>query len=524
MTTCGASQPGGRAIVDLAAHAGGRMAYSGGGDGDGLYRTIFDTAVDAIAVVDEAETIRAFNRAAEEIFGYRADEVIGRRVDLLLPDGLRAARDLYLASGPRKITDIGREVSARRKDRSVFPLDLSAAEWDDGGNRFVTATMRDATLRKQGEEELRAVTDRLSAVLESTTDSVILIDRQWRLSFLNRRARGCFGPADGGMVGARFWDLWPGDEGDPARAALIAAFEGQRACVLEDFVAAREAWFEIHAFPWDGGLALFLRDVTERKAAERERQAVAFNLRQTSKMEALGRLSGGISHDFNNLLMVMGHMVEIAGDTLPEGAEAREPLTQVGRAVERATELVRQILAFSRRDEPRRERVCLSQIVGEALALVAVAIPSTISLRRRIAAPGDVLGDPTQLHQVVMNLAMNAADAIGDRAGHIDVGVDEAVIDVAQHLSLPPGAYVRLTVRDNGIGMSADILERAFEPFFTTKSVGEGTGLGLAVVHGIITGHGGAVLIDSTPGAGTVLSVYLPRSAGADPGPSPMPG
>lgn len=475
------------------------------------YREIVATAVDAIALIDEDGTILTFNPAAEEIFGYPAREVVGRPASLLLRDPIGATRDLYLAAGGRRIVDIGRDAVGRRKDGSAFPLDLSAAEWVDNGRRFVTATMRDGTLRRQAEADLRDLGARLSAVLESTADSVILVDRAWRISFANGQARGRFGRAGGDPVGTGLWDFWPRDDGDRLRRMLEDALERQAPQAREVFIAALATWLEIRAHPWDGGLALFVRDIGERKEAERQRQILEHQLRQSSKMAALGRLASGISHDFNNLLLAMGNMVALAADTLPEAAEAREHLALVSQAVERAGGLVGQILAFCRQEEPRRERVRLSRVIAEVLDLVQTTIPATIALRPRLAYRGSVLGDPVQLHQIVVNLAMNAADAIGRRPGTIAIDLDRAGADDERRLSLPAGDYVRLVVRDDGAGMSAEVLERAFEPFFTTKKAGEGTGLGLAIVHGIVTAHGGAILVDSRPGAGTAFTIYLPR-------------
>lgn len=243
----------------------------------------------------------------------------------------------------------------------------------------------------------------------------------------------------------------------------------------------------------------------------------ASRLREASRMEALGWLAGGISHDFNNLLLAMGHLVEIAAATLPADAEAHEPIALVGRAVERAAALVARIMAFSREDSPRRELVNLARVVADAASLIEAVIPATIVLSHRECDPCEVVGDPYDLHRVVMNLAMNAADAIGESPGHIDIGVGSLCIAPGEPGPAPPGAYARLTVRDDGIGMTAETAARAFDPFFTTKAAGGGSGLGLAVVHGIVAAHGGAVAIDSAPGAGTSVSVYLPLFTRGEP-------
>jgi signal transduction histidine kinase/CheY-like chemotaxis protein len=251
------------------------------------------------------------------------------------------------------------------------------------------------------------------------------------------------------------------------------------------------------------------RNITERKLLEAQ-------LRQAQKMEAIGTLASGIAHDFNNILAAILGYSELTLDEVPPASPARQHLQRVIAAGVRAKELVQQILLFSRQTEQARQPLQLSPLVTEALALLRAALPATIELRQALADHvGTVMADPTQIHQVLLNLCTNAAQAMRDTGGVLTVGLDtcERVADMpagAPHLA--PGPYVRLTVRDTGPGMTPAILERIFEPFFTTKDVGEGTGLGLAVVHGIISNHGGAIRVDSAPGYGTTFTVYLPRS------------
>ena len=248
-------------------------------------------------------------------------------------------------------------------------------------------------------------------------------------------------------------------------------------------------------------------DITNRKRAE-EAQL------RSQKLESLGTLAGGIAHDFNNILVAITGNTRLAKSDLPRGHPAQESLDEIARAGARAVDLVRRILTFSRPYDHKREVMALAPVVDEALKLVRATLPSTVEIRTHY---GDdvppVSIDPTQIHQIIVNLATNAAHAIGPHGGHIDVRIDAADVgpDFASHTpGLREGRYVRLEVADDGCGMESATLDRIFDPFFTTKPQGLGTGLGLSVVHGIVKSHEGAVSVYSEPGRGTSLRIYIP--------------
>jgi PAS domain S-box-containing protein len=247
-------------------------------------------------------------------------------------------------------------------------------------------------------------------------------------------------------------------------------------------------------------------DITEKRGLEEQ-------LRQAHKMEALGTLAGGIAHDFNNILGIILGNAELALLNNPDGQPTRQLLEQIHQACMRAQTLVRQILSFSRKT-PQELQLChLGPIVQESLALLRTLIPTTIELRLDITATADVvLADPAQIHQVMINLVMNALQAMEDAGGVLEVSLVDLVLDeiAAQHHELKPGSYVQLTVRDTGGGIAPAIMGRIFDPYFTTKEVGKGTGMGLAVVHGIVTHHGGAISAQSVLGRGASFQVYLP--------------
>jgi PAS domain S-box-containing protein len=277
-------------------------------------------------------------------------------------------------------------------------------------------------------------------------------------------------------------------------------------------------------------------DISELKAAEAHQRALETQLRESQKMEAIGTLAGGVAHDFNNLLAaILGNLALAREDVGPDHL-AQESLAEIGRAAIRARQLVQQILAFSRRQTQELQRQPLLPLVEDALRLLRSLLPAGVRLNTRLgAAAMPVLADATQIQQVLMNLCTNAWQAMGAQPGDITVALRETPVDAALALKLggiDPGAYVCLSVADNGPGMGADTQRRIFEPFFTTKAPGSGTGLGLSVVHGIVKAHRGAIAVHSVPGEGARFDVYLPLASNAAtaeapsgqvPGPAPAP-
>jgi PAS domain S-box-containing protein len=252
-----------------------------------------------------------------------------------------------------------------------------------------------------------------------------------------------------------------------------------------------------------------LRTTAQLRQAQREQQ------RQAQKMEAIGTLASGIAHDFNNILGAILGFVDLAlRDVTPDQTRLRDNLHEVLTAGKRARDLVRHILAFSRKGGPERTIVHLPTLINEGLRLIRASLPSTIEIQQDIAHDvGTVLVEPTQIEQVLMNLCVNAAHAMRDTGGRLVVRLEAVDVDetwMTQHPTVPPGLYARLTVQDTGHGMTPEVQARIFEPFFTTKEVGQGTGLGLAVVYGIVTSHDGTITVQSTPNVGTTFAVYLP--------------
>ncbi len=253
------------------------------------------------------------------------------------------------------------------------------------------------------------------------------------------------------------------------------------------------------------------RQVEERTQAlaESERQ-----MQQVLKLQAIGTLAGGIAHDFNNILFPIIGYTEISMDDVPEENPVRRNLEEILKAANRARELVQQILTFSRQNGRERKPIRVQAIVKEALRLLRASIPKTIDIRANLdESCNAIMGDPTQIHQVIMNLCTNAYQAMQETGGNLEVGLAETHInyeETIRRIGIKMGPHLHLTVRDEGVGMEPAVLERIFEPYYTTKEPGKGTGLGLSVIHGIVKNHGGFITVDSAPGRGSTFHVYLP--------------
>ena len=255
------------------------------------------------------------------------------------------------------------------------------------------------------------------------------------------------------------------------------------------------------------------RDITERKKAEDEKKQLEAKLQQAQKMEAVGTLAGGIAHDFNNILSVVIGYTELGMEEALDNPGLKKKLGEVLKAGYRARDLVKQILAFSRQTDNKMETIRVKLIISEALKLLRASIPSTIEIRHHLMSDSMVLGDPTQIHQILMNLCTNAQHAMSESGGILDVRLKDVTLDEAFSSKNPdtmPGRFVCLSVSDTGHGIPEEMIQRLYEPFFTTKGPDEGTGLGLSVVHGIVKSHGGAITVQSKPGAGSTFAVFLP--------------
>ena len=341
---------------------------------------------------------------------------------------------------------------------------------------------------------------------------------------LNRKAEDATGYTSAAIRGKTPHDLFPASEADQILANYRRALElGQTTSYNETRTMAgtTRTWHTtLVPFRDEVGdvprLVGFARDQTEHLQHEVARAALEAQLRQAQKMEAIGRLAGGLAHDFNNILTaIIGHG-ELLAEHVPPGRPERASVDAVLEAGHRASSLVRQVLTFARRREQPRGPIQLHVVLDEVMRLARATVPATIDVRVSLDPQTPrVLADPTQIHQAMMNIISNAAHAMRPGGGVLTVSLDTGVVDqefARTHAPLAPGLAVCITVSDTGHGMDADTLEHVYEPFFTTKPVGEGTGLGLPVVMGIVQNHDGGLDIQSARGRGTAVRIFLPAA------------
>ncbi len=384
----------------------------------------------------------------------------------------------------------------------------------------------DGTKREQAEQALRESQEKYRNILESIEDGYFEVDNAGNLTFFNDSLRKILGYSKDELMGINnrqyvdeenakklyrtFNKVYNTGKADKGFDSEIIRKDGSSRYV-EASVSLRK---DSEGQPI--GFRGIVRDISERKLGEEEKARLEAQLRQSQKMEAIGILAGGIAHDFNNILAAIIGYTEIAGLQVPEDNKAKESLKEVLNAGRRARDLVKQILAFSRKGEQEAIPIQISHIVKEALKLIRSSLPTTIEIRQNIKSDtGIVEADPTQIHQILMNLCTNAAHAMREEGGILEVAIRNVEVggwdSESGGLDMIPGPYLLLSVSDTGEGMTPEVLGRIFDPYFTTKEKGEGTGLGLAVVHGIVKIYGGTIRAFSEPGKGTTFHVYLPR-------------
>jgi len=489
------------------------------------FRTLFEHAPDAIVLIDsETGALLDFNKRTEELLGYSRDEL--KKLDLTALDVFEPDREETIKV--RKIFELGTglfETRMRTKEGGVKDILVHARKIVLGKKTTISSVWCDITFQKKREQALRESQEKYQNLLDNAGLGITLLGPDMEVLETNKKMRSWFEGVDLDNRPSCFAVYKDPPRKEPCtHCPAVKTFRDG----LVHESSTETSWeggtrnFRITSSPIHGsdGQIIAALEIVEEIT---ERLKLEAQLRQSQKLEALGTLAGGIAHDFNNILYAIMGNTELAIENLPEAGSAGRMLGEVLAGATRASNLVKQILAFSRQTRPERKVLPLAPLLHESGSLLRATLPSTIEFELIDASrSAAILGDPSQVQQVLMNLFSNAVHAMGEVGGELTVRLSDVDIGPEgglSHLNLNPGPYLLIAVGDTGSGIAEDKLERVFEPFFTTKDPGEGTGLGLAVVHGIVKSLEGGITVESEPGVGSTFNVYFPK---ADPSAEPV--
>jgi PAS domain S-box-containing protein len=481
-------------------------------------RLAMEASGEVVFMTNARGTITYVNPEFVRVYGYTPSEIVGRTTPRILKSGLSS--DTEYAAFWQMLSNnevVRREFVNRTKSGSLVQVECSANPIVSDGERVgFLAVQRDITARKATAAALKQSEMRYRALAEAAHDGIFIIDREGRIEYVNAGATEPFGVRSEDAIGKRIHDVFSREIADAMWQRVSTVFAtGERHHSEDKFDTDNgEVWMDASLVPLSMNGAApdavmgIARDITERKRLERQ-------FLQAQKMEAVGRLAGGISHDFNNLLTAILGYSELLMDELRDQPKLASDIEEIQKAGQRARRLTQQLLAFSRKQVLMPQLLDVNASIDDLHLMLRRVIGEDVTIElERGADLEPVTADPGQFEQVVINLAVNARDAM-PKGGKLRLSTANTDLDAAfvrAHDGAVAGRYVALTVRDTGVGMTGDVIAHAFEPFFTTKGVGKGTGLGLSTVYGIVKQSGGYITIDSLPGAGTTVVVYLPAS------------
>lgn len=490
------------------------------------YRSVFEQAADSILLIEaESEQIVEFNSKAQTVLGFSKEEFHNLKIsDLDFEHSQEQVKSHFQQIIRQGFDTYERSIRTKTGEIRDFLINTKTIELQN--KLYFSSILSDITNQKKAENEIKEHKVFIQTAINAQRDTFFVFDHltgktlEWNLSF--ERISGYSHEEVASMKAPESY--YSKEDIVKANNYIQSLFNGCVGTVELDLIHK-----DGHHIPTEysasilkdaegrpKGIISIGRDISDRKKAENEKMELEKELRQAHKMEAVGTLSGGIAHDFNNILAVILGYTDLLNLDLLDHVRAKKCVNEIQKAGNRAKNLISQILSFSRKAEQRRFPVHISSIMREVLNFLRASIPTTIDIQLNIEPRCEnvlILADPTQIHQVIMNLCVNASQAMEENGGIVSIDLTEVSLsanDLKRGSKNKPGSYLALIVKDTGVGVNEEIMDRIFDPFFSTKGVGKGSGMGLAVVHGIVTSHDGLINVESEPGQGSKFKLLFP--------------